>query len=208
MDDREILRQAKLELGLMDFEELVRRCRSYRRFDESLPLSRGMLLALVDVARKCASAANKQPLRYGLVVDACAKDALFSGLRWAAALPDWDGPAPGERPGGYLVVFSDGEPGSLTWVDCGIACQTIALAATEVGLGLCMLRSFDPKAVAAALPRVSSRYLPLLVLALGAPAETVVLENSEDAPDGVPYWRSAGDIHHVPKRSLDSIIIG
>jgi len=44
------------------------------------------------------------------------------------------------------------------------------------------------------------------VLALGVPAEQVVLE--EVGADGsIRYYRDAQSVHHVPKRSLDEVII-
>jgi len=49
--------------------------------------------------------------------------------------------------------------------------------------------------------------LILLALALGKPKETVVLETV--GPEGdIKYWRDSEGAHHVPKRSLDDIIIG
>ena len=51
------------------------------------------------------------------------------------------------------------------------------------------------------------RFEILFVLALGKPKEKVVLEVLE--PDGdVRYWRDEEGVHHVPKRTLDEIIIG
>ena len=206
--DLQAMRQAKLGLGLMDFEDLVRRCRSYRRFDEEAEPGRGPLLAFVDLARKASSAMNKQPLRYGIVDEPADRERLFGGLRFAAALPEWQGPEPGERPTGYVVVYSDGEPGNLTWADCGIACQTMALAATSCGMGACMVRSFDPQVVEEVLPHVDEALVPMLVVAFGVPSETVVLETLEHPSDSTTYWRDEDSVHHVPKRSLDSIIVG
>lgn len=46
----------------------------------------------------------------------------------------------------------------------------------------------------------------VLVIALGKPVETVVLE---DLPtDGsIRYYRDAQQVHHVPKRSLQDLIV-
>ena len=40
----------------------------------------------------------------------------------------------------------------------------------------------------------------LLVIALGKPGETAVLEEVEPGGD-IRYWRDEHDVHHVPKRS-------
>lgn len=54
---------------------------------------------------------------------------------------------------------------------------------------------------------IPSRYKILLVLALGKPRETVVIDTVSPAGD-IQYWRDSNGIHHVPKRHLDDIIVG
>ncbi|MBI5444253.1 MAG: nitroreductase family protein, partial [Deltaproteobacteria bacterium] len=92
------------------------------------------------------------------------------------------------------------------WCDDGIAAQTILLGAVEKGLGGCMIGAIQKERLRAALG-IADHLRIRLVLALGKPAETVVLE---DLPPGgdIRYWRDGDEIHHVPKRRLEELIVG
>jgi nitroreductase len=74
------------------------------------------------------------------------------------------------------------------------------------GLGGCMIGSINKKGLRKTL-NLFDKYEILLVIALGKPKETVVIDNIEIAKD-IKYWRDKNEIHHVPKRNLDDIIIG
>ena len=190
----------------MSFKELVLQTRSYRRFHQTMPISLDTLRELVDLARQAASGANFQPLKYVLVADAALNARVFPCTRWAGYLEGWSGPAEGEQPAAYVVILGDTKLCREFDTDLGIAAQTIMLAATERGLGGCMLGSLDRDALREVL-EVPEQYKILLVLALGQPAETVVLEPV--GPDGsIRYYRDADDVHHVPKRTLTEIIVG
>jgi nitroreductase len=188
------------------FKDLVVKNRSYRRFDESFPISRETLLELVDLARQTASAANKQPLRYILSSDPEGNAIVFGHLAWAGYLPDWPGPEAGERPTGYVIMLGDRETAPEVAYDHGIAAQTILLGAVEKGLGGCMIASVSRAALRKVLA-IPERYEILLVIALGRPVETVVMDPI--GPDGdVKYWRDGNRVHHVPKRRLEDIVLG
>ena len=45
-------------------KDLLTRARSYRSFDESLPVSRERLLSWIDLTRLCPSSINLQMLKY------------------------------------------------------------------------------------------------------------------------------------------------
>lgn len=179
--------------------------RTVRRFDESHIIDPSTLLELVELTRFCASGRNAQPLRYRLVTTDDERAAVFPALKWAGYFTDWDGPAEGERPAAYIVQCLDLEYGSQCLCDDGLELQAITLGATAKGLGGCIIKSFNKATVKEALG-IPDRYDPRYVLALGIPAETVVIEEMP-ADDDFRYWRDAGSVHHVPKRSLTDRII-
>ncbi|NLE75237.1 MAG: nitroreductase family protein [Chloroflexi bacterium] len=189
----------------MTLADLVRRNRSFRRFHEDRPVSRQTLRELVDLARLSATGANRQPLKYFLSCDAETNDRIFPHLGWAAYLKDWPGPQEGERPAAYIIILGDTEITKTYGVDHGIAAQSIMLGAVEKGLGGCMILSINRPKLKEAL-QIADRYEVLLVLALGVPKETVVIDPL--GPDGdIKYWREPDGTHHVPKRSLDEVIL-
>ena len=187
-------------------EELIRTNRSYRRFQQKPKVTIDDLRWMVDLARHSASAANRQPLRYLLSCDPDRNSDIFACLSWAGYLPEWPGPADEERPTGYIVVLADTRISKNWFCDDGIASQSILLGARERGFGGCMLAAIDRKRLRRSLA-IPDHLEILLVLALGAPGEEVVLEPLPD--DGsVRYWRDDKGVHHVPKRDLNEFIVG
>ena len=186
--------------------DLVMKNRSYRRFYQDVPIEQETLKELVDLARCSASGANRQTLKYVLSCTPERNARVFSTLGWAGALPDWPGPPEGERPSGYIIILGDTEISKNAGVDHGIAAQSILLGAVDKGLGGCMLASVKRDELRKLL-NIREQLEILLVLALGEPREKVVLETLEPGGD-VRYWRGEDQVHHVPKRRLDDIIVG
>ncbi len=187
------------------FKDLVLKNRSYRRFDQKAKVSRDTLRELVDLARCSASGVNRQPLKYLLSAEPDKNSKIFATLAWAQLLKGWGGPKEGEKPAAYIVILGDKEVSQAFGVDPGIAAQSITLGATEKGLGACMLGNINKIVLRKSLA-IPERYEILLVIALGKPGEKIVLETV--GPDGdTAYWHDANDVHHVPKRKLDDIII-
>ena len=185
--------------------DLVGKNRSYRRFYQEFSIERQILKELVDLTRHCASAANLQPLKYILSCDPEKNALIFKHVAWAGYLKDWPGPSEGERPSAYIIVLGDTAISKSFGCDHGIASQTILLGATEKGLGGCMVGAVKRKELRNALA-IPGHLEILLVLAIGKPKETVVIDTV--GPDGdIKYWRDGKDVHHVPKRSIDEIIV-
>ena len=90
-------------------------------------------------------------------------------------------------------------------IDPGIAAQTIMLGATELGLGGCMIASINKNKIRRIL-KIPNYYEVLLTIALGKPDEKVIVDEIDKDGD-IRYWRDDNDVHHVPKRKLEDIII-
>jgi nitroreductase len=187
-------------------KELIERNRSYRRFDEHARVPTETLKELVELARLSGSAANLQPMKYILSNDPAVNAQIFSTLAWAGYLPDWHGPAEGERPAAYIILLLDTEIAKNPNVDPGIACQSMLLGAVEKDLGGCILGNVKREQLRSVLD-LPQRFEILYVLALGKPAETVVIE-PVGADGSIKYYRDETSVHHVPKRSLDDLVIG
>jgi nitroreductase len=187
------------------FRDLIVQTRSYRRFHQSAKVTESVLRGLVDLARLSASAGNLQPLKYVITCDPDANKKVFPHLRWAAYLKEWSGPAEGERPSAYIIVLGDMQISQAIGPDHGIAAQSILLGATEAGLGGCIIASINRTRLREAL-RIPPTLEILLVIALGKPKEEVIIEEVGPAGD-IRYWRDDKGVHHVPKRTLDQIII-
>jgi len=180
--------------------------RSYRRFHQEVHIKLETLRELVELARLSASAMNLQPLKYVLSCEPQKNSLIFAHLGWAGYLKDWPGPREGERPSAYVIMLGDTGISRSFGCDHGIAAQSILLGAAEKGLGGCMIGNIRKEELGRAL-EIPPRYEMLLVLALGKPRETVVIETVEPGGD-IKYWRDSNGVHHVPKRPLADLIIG
>jgi nitroreductase len=189
----------------MEIRNLILKNRSYRRFDENFKVDCEALREFVELARFSASAANLQPLRFILSCDKEKNNRIFPHLRWAGYLKDWPGPKEGERPSAYIIILGDRKlMGDFTGYDCGIAAQSILLGAVEKDLGGCMIAAINKEGLRKAL-NIPEKYEILLVIALGRPVEKVVIDDIKNGD--VKYWRDEQDVHHVPKRTLDELIL-
>lgn len=181
--------------------------RTYRKFDADHFIESQILTELIDLGRLAGSARNCQPWKYLPVNESDLCDQIFPHLGWAGYLSDWKGPEKSERPTGYILCFLKREwlKGSdkEAYFDLGISSQNILLGATERGLGGCRIASFSPKL--SSLFTFTEKLELHLVIALGSPAEKVVLEQCSG--EDVAYWRDDKMVHHVPKRLLQDILL-
>ena len=184
---------------------LIQNSRSYRRFNEDYRVDSETLRELIRMAQYSPSGRNRQPLKFWLSNTPEMNETIFSTLSWAGDLKDWPGPARGERPGAYILILGDTAISESFGVDHGIAAQSILLGAVEAGLGGCIIGSVQRDVLVKALA-IPPRYQILLAIALGKPAEKVLVD-IVDKEANLTYYRDEQDVHHVPKRGLDELIL-
>lgn len=189
-------------------KDLIIKSRSYRGYDESRRITKEELKEFVDCARFAPSSVNGQPFKYYLAWKKEEVDLVQSMTKWARALPHMELPHKEMCPTGFIVICQDTNIGpnlARYQKDVGIVAQTMLLAATEIGLGGCMIGNFQAKEVKEKL-ELADNLEPMLIVAFGKPDEEIVLVEIEEN-ESTNYYRDEQDIHYVPKRKLEDIII-
>lgn len=160
----------------MEFLKLVKKRCSVRKFSAQ-PVSRKELEACLEAARLAPSACNSQPWHFVVVDD----EKLLAEMREAAV----GNPVPinvfvRQAPVIIAVVeeaaklaasiggFIKGH--GYKHLDIGMAVENFCLAATERGIGTCILGWFDEKRAKKALGVPKGKNIPLLI-AVGYPVE-------------------------------------
>ncbi len=187
------------------FHDLVAGARSYRRFDQSKKITMQELEELAELGRITPCGGNRQYIRFALSTDEKTNAKIYENLSWAGYLSDWDGPAEGERPTGYIFILRDLEMQKNITVDEGIAAQTIFLGAREMGYGGCILMNIKRPPLMEILGLDPEKYAITMVIALGVPVETVTLVDMKNGD--IKYYRDENQVHYVPKRSLKDVIV-
>ena len=192
------LQNTKTKEGLA---ALLVKNRSTRGYDASYRVRIDQLRRIVAVNTKLASARNRQPLRFRLVTadEACK---VLPFIRMGAGLKELNLPLEGTEPNAFIIVCSTIEPRNSTFVDLGIAAQSMLLQAVEMGLnGLCIM-DFDRQLL---VDTLQLPYTPLLVIAVGKSAEKIQLVDINEGDDH-SYYRENG-VHYVPKVVVEDLII-
>jgi len=189
-------------------KDLVLANRSFRGYDESYKVSRKELMDIVDHARLSPSAKNAQILKFLVACEEEVVTKIQAQTKWAGALSELNLPREGSRPTGFIIILNDSNfetPIGLVQKDVGIASAVMTLAATEKGLGCCMIGSYSGKGLIEALD-LPEHLKPIFVIAVGKPAEKIVLTDASKG-ESVKYYRDNNDVHYVPKRKLEDIVV-
>ncbi|MDO4691829.1 MAG: nitroreductase family protein [Porphyromonadaceae bacterium] len=189
---------------MMQLIELLKRNRSYRRFDRSIRPSQELMSSWIEGLRYTASARNMQPLKYVLVTDDALCHTLSQSVVWAGYLPEWPEPNEDERPTAFVIQILDTRLSSSARFDEGLQLEALGLMAVESGFGACIFLSFDPKRIAAMLD-LPEYLTPISIVAIGKPIEEVEVRDVEAEAD-IRYYRDEAKRHYVPKRKREELI--
>ena len=122
-------------------DTLLQRSRSHRGYNKNYVVSRAELERIVSVCTKLPSGCNQQVLRYWLVNKDSGADCVLPLVKMGAALPELHLPLPGTEPEAFIVCCSVTPESKLVDIDLGIALQSMALKAVEMGLNTLMIAS-------------------------------------------------------------------
>ena len=152
--------------------DVIKKRRSVRSFTDKA-VEENKLEKLVEAAIWAPSGGNRQPWNVVIVQP---KEDIEQIKAVSPGMPG--------NPGALIVLCADrikaggneeAAGSGIAIMDIAIAAQNICLEATELGLGSCMVGSFNPKAVIELLD-IPDRFIPELVVSLGYP------QNIPDAP--------------------------
>jgi len=149
----------KLENEYLNF--LLTR-RSIRKFKPD-PISREVILKILDVARYAPSARNAQPWIFIVITDEKVKNELASVHSWTSPLKN--------APLGIVIACNkDLSPHSYQ-VDCANVTMYVMLAAHALGLGSVWLQTLRNVSEIQKILNLPENYVPVSMLAIGYPDE-------------------------------------
>jgi nitroreductase len=194
---------AKRKSSALSLNKLLDRNRSYRGYDNSFVVRPDQLRTIIGVNTRIPSARNSQLLRFRPVTHEEAEKVL-PYIRLGGALKELKLPFEGTEPRAFIVVCATTPtPDHYVYIDLGISAQSMLLKAVEMGLGGICIGAFDKQPVKDSL---GLPYEPLLVIAIGKPAEKIELVEIS-AEENHNYYRDEQGTHYVPKVALDELIV-
>ncbi len=190
----------------MELMELLKTRRTYRRFDQSHPVSEEAVRDMKDALRLSSSGGNRQPLRFVFARKKETVEAIFPHTRWAALLPKELGtPKEGEHPVMYAAVLYDGEKHpKAPDTDAGLALSNLTLAAWAHGIGSCIMANIDREDIAGIL-KIPAPWKIHTVVAFGYPTHTASVTDV-GAEGSLDYFLDADKNYLVPKFSVSELV--
>ncbi len=187
----------------MNVYECITSRRTVRKFKQET-VKYEDLIKLIECARVAPYGANLQPLKFKIVTDEGLRRAMFEHIKYAGYIPEWN-PTFEESPTAFIAVLNDTtiKPTDKSECDSGAAIMSMCLEAEELGLGTCWLGAIDRSEIKNILG-LDEKYDVTYLLAVGYPDQK---GDVFDMTDSIKYYFDDELNVHVPKRTLDEIIV-
>ena len=188
----------------MEFADILQKRRTIRLFQQK-KVEKNDIAALIDAARLCSCAMNKQILRYAAVTEKNMLKKIFDGTMWAAMVRPHRTPVWGESAPDWFIVIHGPQENEASYVkfDVGAAVMSMEFKAQELGLGCCWLGSFQHDEVKDLLKLDDSRRV-YAVVAVGYPAEEPQYKNI-NANENQSYYLDENKRLTVPKYTVEAL---
>ena len=193
----------------MDVYEAITKRRSIRQFKE-MPIPFNILKRCVNAARLAPTGGNYQTCEHIIIDDEQLLTQVLDTVgSWGGQPRPAEGWSPEGRPKAYIVTLINksletelGARRTSTPYGVGTSIENMVLVALEQGIGACPILNFNRDKLRHVL-NTPNKYDLAMVLALGFPDESPVLEA---ATDSIKLWVDSEGVRHVPKRELKDII--
>jgi len=157
----------------METLEAIKKRHSIREYNLNKKVEQEKLNKILEAAISAPSGMNRQPWHFLVVqTEKNRKKVLEANL----LVNKWMNTAPV-----IIIALADskafyGRESEKTYLfDVGLAVENLLIAATDLGLGTCVTIGFDEKKLREGL-KISDRYIPIVVIALGYEAENKIIE--------------------------------
>ncbi len=186
----------------MNVIEAAKARRTIRKFEQRT-VDKEALMQMIDCARLAPYGANLQPLKFAMITDEEDRRKLFPLIKYAGYL-SWN-PEFEQCPTAFIAILNDTslKPTDKTECDSGAAGMSICLAATELGLGSVWLGAIDRAEIKAALG-LDEKYDVTYLVGIGYAAQE---GSTYDMEDSIRYYFDDEENVHVPKRSIEEVVV-
>jgi nitroreductase len=162
----------------LQFEEVLAKRRSIRKYKDT-PVSKEVIVKILEAARIAPSASHRQPWHF-IVVENKETIKKLAKREWAAEAPV------------MIVGLADQEASPNRCLnDLGIALEHIVLAATNLGLGTCWMGQTGREEMIKDLLNIPYNFKVIAVVPLGVPDETPAPKERKSL-DAIVSWEQYG----------------
>ncbi|EFS21735.1 nitroreductase family protein [Fusobacterium gonidiaformans 3-1-5R] len=182
--------------------EKIKKNRSHRSF-EQVNIPTEDLHRILTAVSYSASARNAQENRFMFTNSFKQCKQIFKQTKWAGAI-SWN-PTEEEGPTAYILLCNPSEkPTAMSFVDMGIALQSMTLVAQDLGYSCCILGAYNKKEVEKIFG-LPDGYFSFLLLAIGKATDTVEVVITHDL--SVKYQREEENHHTVFKLPMEDVLL-